>query len=74
MSKKTNLNSLKKVVVITGASSGIGLATAKYFASKNWVVYCLARREIKEENINSISCDVTDKNQVKNAIEQIVKK
>lgn len=74
MSKKTNLNSLKKVVVITGASSGIGFTTAKYFASKNWVVYGLARRQIKEENINSISCDVTDKNQVKKAIEKIYKK
>ena len=67
-------NKDKKVVVITGASSGIGLTTAKYFASNGYIVYGLARRVFNEENINSISCDVTNKQQVKDAINQIVKK
>lgn len=67
-------NESKKVVVITGASSGIGLTTAKYFAKNDFVVYGLARRKFEEENIISISCDVTDKLQVKNAIDTIFKK
>lgn len=64
----------KRVVVITGASSGIGLTTAKYFAKNGWVVYGLARRVFKEEKVFSISCDVTKKDQVKKAIEGIVEK
>ena len=56
MSKTSNINNCKKVVVITGASSGIGNATAKYFASKQWVVYGLARREFKEEKENDCCC------------------
>lgn len=66
-------NTIKQVVVITGASSGIGLVTAKYFSKQGWIVYGLARREIKEENIKSISCDVTNKEQVKKAISIVVK-
>lgn len=62
----------KKVVVITGASSGIGLATAKYFINNGFVVYNLSRRKVDEEDIKSISCDVTNVDQVKEAIKQIV--
>ena len=64
----------KKVLVITGASSGIGYVTSKYFSEKGFIVYGLSRRESKDKNIKSISCDVTDVNQVKNAINQIVEK
>ncbi len=63
-----------KVVVITGASSGIGFATAKYFAQNGYKVYGLARRTFKEENITSISCDVTDTEQIKKAIKIIIAK
>ena len=65
---------LKQVVVITGASSGIGLVTANYFRKNGCIVYGLARREIKSENINYISCDVTNLEQVKNAIDKIFEK
>jgi short-subunit dehydrogenase len=34
-----------KVVIVTGASSGIGLVTAKAFAQRGAVVICVARRE-----------------------------
>lgn len=62
----------KKVVVITGASSGIGLATAKHFRDNGFVVYNLSRRKVDEKGILSISCDVTSVEQVRDAVKQIV--
>lgn len=64
----------KDVVVITGASSGIGLATAKYFRDLGFIVYGLSRREIKEEKINYLYCDVTNFESVKDAIDKIIEK
>jgi len=64
----------RKVVVITGASSGIGLVTAKYLNAKGYVVYGLARRSFKQSGIESISCDITKTEQVEEAIDKIVKK
>ena len=71
----------KKVIWITGASSGIGKALAIKFAENNWTVAASARREnllneLKHtnENIHSFPLDVTDidkcKLVAKNIIEQ----
>lgn len=49
----------KKVVVITGASSGIGRAAAVYFTQKGCKVYGLSRRKV-DDIFESLSCDVTD--------------
>jgi len=47
------INSLQdKVVIITGGTSGIGLATAKEMAEKGAVVYACARREKQFDNPN----------------------
>lgn len=57
----------KKVIWITGASSGIGKAVAIKFAENGWIVAASARREnllneLKEinENIYPFTLDVTD--------------
>ncbi|MHA1685342.1 MAG: glucose 1-dehydrogenase [Candidatus Heimdallarchaeaceae archaeon] len=65
-----------KVVIITGASSGIGEATAKLFSQKEAKVLCVARSEEKlrslTENIKGeyIAIDITENT----AAERIVKK
>ena len=62
---------IKKTIWITGASSGIGKATAIKFADEGWKVLISARRAellnelSKNENIFSYPLDVTDVAQTK---------
>ncbi|MCK9471795.1 MAG: SDR family NAD(P)-dependent oxidoreductase [Bacilli bacterium] len=58
---------MKKVVVITGASSGIGKVCANYLYDKGYKVYGLNRTPIISEKIEYIKCDVTNEEDVKNA-------
>ena len=64
----------KRVVVITGASSGIGLATARKFCLYADVVYNLSRTRQDDDNINWIKTDVTRADEVKAAFEKIFEK
>ena len=63
----------KKIIVITGASSGIGRATARYFTEKGCKVYGLSRRTV-EDSFESISCDVTDRSAVAAVLKSIFEK
>lgn len=69
-----------KTVFITGASSGIGKETAKYFAQNGWNVAATMRKpEIEKElnkitNITLIRCDVTSTESIQNAINQTIAK
>jgi len=70
-----------KVVIITGASSGIGYKIAELLAKENAKLALLARRvqiidELKEKlssltDIISIKCDVKNKSEVKDAFKKI---
>lgn len=64
----------KKVVIVTGASKGIGLATAKAFAEKGFIVYGLSRSGVKENGINSVIVDVTDDNALSEVYADIFEK
>ena len=71
----------KKVIWITGASSGIGKALAIKFAENGWLVAASARREILlnelkniNQNIYSFPLDVTDKQKCKEVFEEIKNK
>lgn len=65
-----------KTIFITGASSGIGKETAKYFQSKGWNVIASMRRPEEEKeltnltNVEVLHCDVTDKESIQAAINQ----
>ncbi|TGA98338.1 SDR family NAD(P)-dependent oxidoreductase [Sporolactobacillus shoreae] len=55
----------KRVVLITGASSGMGHASAKYFHEHGWIVYAGARRtermkDLQELGVHVYRLDVTD--------------
>ena len=68
----------KKIIWITGASSGIGEATARKFAKEGWKVIVSARRVglleklSSDENIFSYPLDVTDQIQTKQVFEKII--
>lgn len=46
---------MKKTVLITGASSGFGKATAKYFAEHGWNVIATMRQREREQELTSMS-------------------
>lgn len=60
-----------KTCIITGASSGIGKATAIRMLSEGYKVYDLSRHDSGTPGINHIDCDVTSEKQVHNAISEI---
>ena len=77
------MNFKNKVVVITGASSGIGEAAAEQFAKKGANIVLVARRKEKLEEVEKkLSkylikilvqvCDVSDKQQVKQMSETVI--
>ena len=77
------MNFKNKIVVITGASSGIGEAAAEQFAKKGANLVLVARRKEKLEQVEkklskySIKiliqvCDVSDKEQVKQMSEKVI--
>ncbi len=75
------MNVKDRVAVVTGASSGIGLATAKLL-SKNGAKVVLAARSLDKlerlskelPNSLAVRTDMLDKKQVENLIQQTVKK
>lgn len=71
---------MDKVILITGASTGIGLHTAKLFQSRNWKVAATMRSPEKAEelqriaDIECIRLDVTDVDSIKSAIATTLEK
>lgn len=61
----------RKVVVITGATTGIGNVVAKMLANQDYKVYSLSRKKVDDNKIKFIECDVTNEEQVDAAFQQI---
>jgi NADP-dependent 3-hydroxy acid dehydrogenase YdfG len=55
---------LTRKVLVVGASSGIGLATARAFAQLGDTVHAAARRSVPLDGVTSHQCDVTDRESV----------
>lgn len=63
---------MNKTLVITGGSSGIGLATATLFQQNGWTVYELSRHGKSHEGITHIDCDVVSPESVRAAIHEVL--
>lgn len=74
---------MKKIALITGASAGIGKATARLFASNGWNVIITGRRDEKLQTLKqelelaysievlTLAFDIQDKNAVKKVIDTL---
>ena len=66
---------MKNTILITGASSGIGKATARYFQEKGWNVIATMRKPEKEEELNQLEnvlvarMDVTELDSINNTVQ-----
>lgn len=63
---------MKKTIIITGGSSGIGRATAILFSEKGHCVYELSRHGESHDGITHIDCDVTSPDDCRKAVQQVV--
>lgn len=64
---------MPKSIIITGSSSGVGLALANFFHKKGYLVFGLSRSIPDNTNFKTIVTDITVKSDVKNALNQILK-
>lgn len=70
---------MKKVALITGASSGIGESTALLLNKNGYVVYAAARRvekmqKLADNGIHIIALDVTNEDSARNCVNTILNK
>ena len=68
----------QKTIVITGASSGIGKATALYFHEKGWNVVATMRNPKNEQDLKEddrmkiVELDVENKESIQQAVQTIL--
>jgi short-subunit dehydrogenase len=71
------MDGMKKVILITGASSGMGKVFARDLAKEGHVVYGAARRadlleELAKEGVNTIALDVTNDESMKDCVQHVL--
>ena len=75
--REEKIKNMKKVILLTGASSGIGYQTAESLAKEGHIVYGAARRiekmeDLKQFGVKSIYLDITDENSIKDVVDTII--
>lgn len=72
-----HIKKVKKIAVVTGGTSGIGLETAKALSARGYIVYTVSRRSLDEhmpEYGRHFSTDVTDEHALNRIFAQIWKR
>jgi short-subunit dehydrogenase len=69
---------MKKVALVTGASSGIGKETAKLLIENGYIVYGASRRiekmiELKEFGVQLVEMDIADDNSIVRCVEEVLR-
>ena len=62
------------VAIVTGGSSGIGLAAARALRDRGFTVYILSRRPFREKGLHHLCADVADERQCVEAVEAVLRK
>ena len=65
---------MNKVILVTGASSGIGLSVATYLSQIGYKVYGASRSANPNSDFEVVKLDVTDENMIQKAIDNILTK
>lgn len=70
---------MKKSILITGCSSGIGLCAAETLSKRGYRVFATTRKDSDVERLNSqglesLKLDINDSNSIKIALEEILKR
>ena len=67
---------MSQVVLITGASSGLGKAIAAYLSNKGYIVYGTSRKPKAEQvdNYRMIALDVLNKDSIDSAVKLVIEK
>lgn len=68
---------MNKVILLTGASSGIGKETAKFLVQKGYTVYAAARRieklkDLESLGIKSVYLDIADESSIVKTVQSIL--
>jgi NAD(P)-dependent dehydrogenase (short-subunit alcohol dehydrogenase family) len=68
----TGINSMSKVILITGASAGLGESMARFLATKGHTVFGTSRKPGQGSGFRLLAMDVTDAASVAAAVAQII--
>ena len=69
------INHMKKVILITGISSGFGKQASGLLAEKGHIVYGTVRRDTEiNPSLTELKLDLTDINSVRKAVQTIIQK
>ena len=63
---------MKRVVLVTGDSSGIGRAACTQLSASDWIVYGASRSDVTNASWSHVAMDVTDEASVAAAVAGIV--